>query len=454
MVIPQHIFKAYDIRGLADSELSPELAYRVGRGYVALLRASGADLTNKRIVVGRDMRPTSSAFAAEVIRGVTDAGLPVVDIGLCSTPLFNFACTHYPEHAAGIMVTASHNPAQYNGFKFTLGNGLPVPGTDLYTWVNAVAGAATNAANTTVTKLNPLADYVTKAFSLVAPPPGKKFKIVIDFGNGMGSVTITELLRQLPQVEATLLYEEPDGSFPNHEANPLKIETLKDLQKKVVAVGADMGFALDGDADRIGLVNERGEVVEASYVALLIGNEVLASQPGATMLYDLRSSQILKEVWEERGARTAPTKVGHANIKKQMQEVGALFASELSLHIYFGAAHNIEFPDVCLLYLLQVMARANQPLSAIVAPFQRYFHSEEINFSVSDKAAAEQAIEQYYKKSATQVSHLDGVWMQFEWGWFNVRASNTESLLRLNVEARSAAELHDKINELTKLVQP
>jgi phosphomannomutase len=267
------------------------------------------------------------------------------------------------------------------------------------------------------------------------------------------AVTVKKLLEKLPNVEATLLYDDLDGSFPNHEANPLKTETLKDLQKKVVEVGADFGFATDGDADRIGLVDEQGKVVEASFVGLLIGNEVLKSHKHPTMLYDLRSSLTLKEEWERRGAKTAQSKVGHANIKKQMTDVGAAFASELSLHLYFGDAHNIEFPDLALLYLLQILAREQKPLSQLIAPFKKYFHSEELNFKVSDKEGIIKKLEEVYTPQARTVSHLDGLWLQCEWGWFNVRASNTEPLLRLNVEANTQALLDEKLTELGKLIQ-
>ncbi len=452
MEIPEKIFKAYDIRGLVETELSADLAYRVGRYFAEYLKKQlpQAELAGQAVVLGYDMRLSSLEFHAAAMRGVCDAGLNVVDIGLTSTPLFNFACAHYPEHAGGIMVTASHNPAEYNGFKMTLGNGLPVPGVALRDCRTAIFLPPERVGS--VSAKDVFNDYKSVLFKLVEPSHIAPLRIVVDAGNGMAKVTLPRILQSLP-IEVEYLYLEPDGRFPNHEANPLKEDTLRDLQQAVVKNLADFGFALDGDCDRFGLVDEQGHVVESSYVGALLGLEVLRNHPGATMLYDLRSSQIVPEVWQAAGAGTvSKCPVGHANIKKLMKENNAQFGSELSLHLYFHDLYDLECSDFALLYLLRLLTREQRPLSQIVAPFKKYFHSGEINFEVEDKEAAVKRVETYYQVAACETSRLDGLWMGFEWGWFNVRASNTEPVLRLNLEAATFEMLAAERAELTALI--
>lgn len=454
MSFPKHIFKAYDIRGLADGEISPELAYRVGRAFVAYLRESGRILEKRSIVVGRDMRKTSPLFQFEVMRGITDEGVDVVDIGLATTPLFNFACAHYPEHAGGIMVTASHNPSQYNGFKMTLEDGLPVGKGNGMEKVRDLAEANQFVPAARKGEIRPkeiLEDYLKRIFNIVKPDSIKPLKVVIDAGNGMAKVTIPEVLERL-NIRAEYLYLEPDGRFPNHEANPLKAETLRDLQKKVVESGADFGFALDGDADRVGLVDEAGSVVDASFVGALVGLEVLRENPGALLLYDLRSSAIVPEVWKNAGGKTAICMVGHANIKKEMKVRGAVFASELSLHLYYKTMYDVESSDLSLLYVLSLLSREGKPLSRLIAPLKKYFHSGEINFNVKNAEKIMTKIADYYKTTALEISRMDGLWMRFSWGWFSLRASNTEPVMRLNLETVKADMKEKKISELSSLV--
>lgn len=447
-----HIFKAYDIRGLVGEELSTDLAYKIGRAYAVFLQKHGADLGNKLVVVGRDMRNSSPEYAKEIIRGLNDEGVNVVDIGLASTPLFNFACTHYGEHAAGIMVTASHNPAQYNGFKMTLGDGTPVGKNN---GMDEIRDLVEQNKWTEITKVGVtgnkavLQDYLNKILSLVKVEEIKPLKIVIDAGNGMGAVTFVELLKKLP-IQVEYLFLEPNGTFPNHEANPLKVETLKSLQEKVKAMGADFGFALDGDADRLGLVDENGEVVEASFVGALGGLEILREHPGAKMLYDLRSSKILKEVWEANGATTGICPVGHANIKRMMKEQNVEFASELSLHLYFHQMSDVESTDLALLYFLRLLSRTGKKLSELVAPLQKYFHSDEINFEVKNKEEILKKLKAKY--SDAKILELDGISFEYPTWWFNVRGSNTESVLRLNLEANTKEEMEEKISEVKAIV--
>ncbi len=455
MQFPESIFKAYDIRGLVDGQLSEEIAYGIGRAFVLFLRAQNIPLDGKSLVVGRDMRPSGDRFTPAVIRGITDEGVDVVEIGLASTPLFNFACAHYSEHAGGIMVTASHNPAEYNGFKLTMGNGLPVGGKNGMDFIKeAVRLNVFNPAQkqgTTMQK-NVLPDYEAKIFELVNPSTLKPFKIVVDAGNGMGKATFPDWLAKLPMT-VEYLFLEPDGTFPNHEANPLKTDTLKTLQEKVVATGADFGFALDGDCDRIGLVDETGAVVDASFVGALLGLEVLRAHPGSLLMYDLRSSMIVSEVWEKSGATTEMCQVGHANIKKAMRDTGAVFASELSQHLYYGDVHNLESSDLSLLYVLQMLSRENKKLSELAQSLKKYFHSGEINFEVGDKDSVLQKLEEKYSPEAKEIIRLDGLMMTFDWGWFGVRASNTEPVLRLNVEAKDRAVMMNKVAELKEIIK-
>jgi phosphomannomutase len=466
MTIPEHIFKAYDIRGLVSGELSEELAERLGRAFVLFLQKKGADLAGKRVVVGYDMRETSVPFSKALTKGIMAAGVDVVAIGLTSTPIFNFACAHYPEHAGGIMVTASHNPAEYNGFKMTLDDGLPIgKGSGMEDIRDMVL--ANNFPESEIvgneSERDVLPDYLERIFSIVKPEEIKPLKVVVDAGNGMAKVSIPKVLEKLP-VEVEYLYLDPDGSFPNHEANPLKESTLKDLQARVLEIGADFGFALDGDADRIGLVDETGVIVPPSSVGALIGLEVLKDHPGITMLYDLRSSMAVPELWEAAGAKhTEKCMVGHALIKKYMREKHAEFASELSLHMYFADMYNVESTDLCLLYVLRTLSRESKKLSEITVPMNKYFHSGERNFSaqggpalggeVFDKQGIMKKIEDHYKKEAVEESNLDDVWMKFDWGWFSVRASNTEPVLRLNLEARDKETMEGKVEELSHFIQ-
>ena len=454
MNFPKNVFHAYDIRGLAETELSADLAEAVGRGFVEFLKEKKVKLARRKIVVGRDMRLSSPELETALIRGLTSAGAEVVKIGLASTPLFNFACAHYPEHAGGIMVTASHNPGGYNGFKLTLENGLPIgqsSGMDQLrdlVLANKFSNATTPGQ---VTEQDVLPDYLERLFSLVPPAGIKPLKIVVDAGNGMAKVTVPEMLKKLP-VQAEYLYLEPDGNFPNHEANPLKVETLKNLQAKVVATGADFGLALDGDCDRLGLVDETGEIVEASYVGALVGLEVLKKHPGSLMLYDLRSSAIVAEIWEANGASTKKCIVGHANIKKAMKDTGASFASELSEHLYFQDMYDVESSDLALLYFCQLLSESGKKLSALVKPLKKYWHSGEINFKTAAKEEVFQALEEKYGQEAVETSKMDGLWLGFDWGWFNVRASNTEPVLRLNLEAKTKETMQAKLEEITKLI--
>ncbi len=456
MSFPAHVFKAYDIRGLVATELSPDLAYKIGAAFAIYLQKHNLLKDGQKVVVGYDMRPSSIPFEAEVVRAITDQGLDVVRMGLASTPLFNFACAHFPEHAGGIIVTASHNPAEYNGFKMTLSNGLPIGKSTGMSEIRDLAAGMNPEpviSKGRVETRDVFPEYLAKLKSLVDFSAIKLLKIVVDAGNGMAQVSLPKVLAELP-VKVEYLFLEPDGTFPNHEANPLNIETLRDLQAKVKEVGADFGFALDGDADRIGLVDNQGEVVDASLVAALIGQEVLKTQPGALGLFDLRSSQIVADSWKTVGAKTDMCMVGHANIKKMMKDIGAVFASELSLHVYFGKFYDLECSDLALLYFLRLVSETGQTMSQLVVPLKnKYAHSGEINFKIQDKEGAMQAIRETFGAEAIKTSDLDGVWYGFDWGFVSVRTSNTEPLLRLNLETSTSELTQAKVAEFSAVLK-
>lgn len=453
MTFPSHIFKAYDIRGLVEGELSDDLVCKIGSAFVHVLRQRGCNLENKKLVVGRDMRPTSLGFQKQVIKAINDEGIDVVDIGLCSTPLFNFACAHYPEHAGGIMITASHNPVEYNGFKMTFEDGLPLGRETGMTELRDLVEAGQfkqSEKNGEVETLDIYPDYEKRIFNLVDASKIKPLKIVIDAGNGMTKVSIPRVLEKLP-VQIEYMYLEPDGNFPNHEANPLKTETLQDLQMRVKETGADFGFALDGDADRIGLVDENGEVVPASFVGALVGLEVLKKHGSGRMLYDLRCSRSVRDLWEANGATTDISMVGHANIKKQMKEVKAIFAGELSLHLYFKDMYDVESTDLALLYILQLISESGKKLSELWQSLNKYYHSGEINFEVENKDKILYNLKEKYGDA--QINELDGLLFTYQDWWFNVRLSNTEPVLRLNLEAKTKELMEEKLNEVKNIIK-
>lgn len=454
-MFPKHIFKAYDIRGLVEGELSDDLAYKIGRAYGVFLRERGLFDNKKWVVVGYDMRLSGIGYSQAVRTALRDEGFNVVDVGLVSTPLFNFACAHYSDHIGGIMITASHNPAEYNGFKITMGDGTPVGkgnGMDRICELSEQVPSAKASQLGELKSMNVLEDYLAKIFSLVKPEEIKPLKIVLDAANGMGKVTFVEMLKRLP-IQVEYLYLEPDGTFPNHEANPLKTETLKDLQAKVMEIGADFGFALDGDADRIGLVDENGQVVGASSVGALIGLEVLASSKEKNLLMycDLRSSKIVREVWQEKGAKTALCPVGHALIKKIMKESKALFASELSLHLFFQEMYDVESSDLALLYILKILSSSGKKVSELVKPFSKYFHSGEINFHITNKDEIFAKLRNKYSDAV--ILDFDGLHFSYSDWWFCVRTSNTEPVLRLNLEADTKEEMDKKLVEVKEIIE-
>jgi phosphomannomutase len=440
------IFKAYDIRGLYPAEINKAVAYAIGR---ALVMHTGA----KKIIVGFDMRESSPELEASLISGVSDQGADVVKIGISTTPMLYFASWQIEADAA-VMITASHNPAEYNGMKFCLKNAVPIgEGSGMEEIRDlALAGKFTDgekkgAVTEELDFHQKYLDYMAQFFKT-----GKtKKKLVIDFANGMGILDKAVFEKFPSKIEAIYMYDTLDGNFPNHEANPLKTETLKALQEKVVAEKADLGIAYDGDADRVGFVAETGEVVPMDYLIALLAKEVLKKNPGSLILMDLRSSNAVREVIEEAGGQVNLCPVGHSLIKAQMRQQGAVFAGELSGHYYFAENSKAEMTTFAVITLLNLMDETEQKMSELITELKRYFHSGEINSDVADKDAVMQKLKEIYRDG--KLDELDGIRIDFPDWWFNVRPSNTEPKLRLNLEAKTKELMEEKRDEVLAIIR-
>lgn len=450
------IFKAYDIRGLCPGELDEAIAYNIGR---ALIIHTGA----KKVAVGIDMRPTSSDLAESLIAGINDEGSDVIDIGLASTPMVYFSSTHLGVDAA-VVITASHNPAEYNGMKLCKKNAVPIgEGSGMEEIRDIVIELSEEGNNSSLVRkkediavgkvekntslreeyLNYVAGFFKTGFA--------KKKIVIDFANGMG-ISDKEIYEKFSkEIEAIYMYDQYDGTFPNHEANPLKTETLKALQDKVLSEKADLGIAYDGDADRVGFVDEKGEIVPMDYMIAILAEEVLKENPGALILMDLRSSNAVREVIEEAGGRVNRCRVGHSLIKAQMRKEDAVFAGELSGHYFFQENSKTEMTALAVLTVLNLMNENGKTLSELTANLKRYFHSGEINSDVEDKKGMMEKLKEIYKDG--KLDELDGVRIDFPDWWFNVRPSNTEPKLRLNLEAKSQKLMEEKRDEILAIIR-
>jgi phosphomannomutase len=440
------IFKSYDIRGIYSQEFDAEAAYKIARAAVIYTKANA-------VVVGRDMRASSPEIAEAVLRGITDQGADAIDIGLASTPLFYFSVADYDMHDAGIMVTASHNPKEYNGMKIIRGDAQAIGLESGLAAIRDLAEANEfpDVPRGTVVKSDAREEYIAKLFNFVPKESIVPLKVVVDAGNGMGGLLMADIFRNLP-CELIPMYAELDGSFPNHEANPIKEENMTDLKKKVLEIGADLGVAYDGDADRVGFIDSRGEIVRGDILSIILAKQILRVSQGALILGDVRVTKAFEEEVRALGGIFKLCKVGHANIKKQMKEEGAVFGGELSAHYYFKDFPGIESADLVMLYILTAISAEGKPLHEIVAPYLRYFHSGEINFKVADKEKIIQAAAEKYAPSAASVLKLDGLRVDFPDWWFSLRASNTEPLLRLNLEATTRELLEEKERELRSLI--
>ena len=440
------LFKSYDVRGIYPSELNDEVAYRIGRCFVPLLGA-------KRIVVGRDMRPSGEKLFEAFARGATEAGADVTDIGLVSTDALYFAVGKFG-FDGGVMITASHNPAQYNGMKFTRAQAEAISlDTGLATIRDQiVAGALPSPAAKpgSISTQNILDDFAEHCLSFIDVSKIKPFKIAIDAGNGMAGETVPHVFKHLP-CEVIPLYFELDGSFPNHPASPIEPENMVDLQAAVKKHRCDIGVAFDGDADRMFVVDENAALVDGSTVTALVALNTLKKHPGAKILYNLICSRSVPELIQKAGGIPIRSKVGHSIIKAQMREEDITFGGEHSGHFYFKDNWYADSGMIALMQCLEVFSEANQPVSKVIAPIDTRFRSGEINTEVKDVPAKLTELEAHYRDA--EIDHLDGVTISYPNWWMNVRPSNTEPLLRLNVEGDTKALMEQHRDEALNLIR-
>ncbi len=445
----QKIFKAYDVRGVVPEQLDEELARRTGGAFV---RVTEADT----VVIGHDMRPSSPGLSQAFAEGATRAGADVVLIGLASTDQLYFASGHLGH--AGAMFTASHNPAQYNGIKMCRPEAQPIGmDTGLAEIRDLVASGEeiTGERTGSITEQDLLAAYADHLLGL-APVEGRRLKVVVDAGNGMAGLTMPTVAERLgsDRVEVVEMYFELDGSFPNHEANPIEPENLRDLQARVLEEGADLGLAFDGDADRCFVVDELGAAVPPSTLTALIATRELAKEPGATIIHNLITSRAVPELVEELGGRPVRSRVGHSYIKATMAETDAIFGGEHSGHFYFRDFWRADSGMLAALHVLAALAESERPLSELLADYERYAPSGEINTEVSDQALRLRAIEAAYDGyDDVSIDHLDGLTVAHPDWWFNVRPSNTEPLLRLNAEGKDTATMEQVRDDVLRMIR-
>jgi phosphomannomutase len=442
------VFKAYDVRGVVPDQIDEELARRTGAAFVSVV---GADT----VVVGHDMRPSSPALAGAFAGGAADAGADVVMIGLASTDQLYFASGHLGH--PGAMFTASHNPAQYNGIKLCRAGAQPI-GTDtgLVDIRDLVSGdePPVVADPGTISQRDVLGAYAAHLLSL-APVAGRRLKVVVDAGNGMAGLTAPVVFGRIgDEVELVPMYFELDGTFPHHEANPIDPDNLVDLQKRVVSENADIGLAFDGDADRCFVVDELGRAVPPSALTSLIAARELAKEPGASVIYNLITSRAVPELVRELGGTPVRTRVGHSYIKATMAETDAVFGGEHSGHFYFRDFWRADSGMLAALHTLAALAGTDRPLSSVLADHERYRLSGEINSAVDDPAATVAAVETAYSSTpGATVDHLDGLTVTTDDWWFNLRPSNTEPLLRLNVEGADDATMTRVRDDVLALIR-
>ena len=439
------VFKAYDIRGLVPEELNTDLARQVG---AAFARFAGAPA----ILVGRDMRPSGLELSGAFIEGATGEGVDVVDLGLIPTDLLYFASGHM--NMPGATFTGSHNPAQYNGIKLCLAGAKPVGEETGLADIKAdiesgvANGAASHRGESHVLDLLP--DYAAHVLSFVEVNAILPLKVVADTANGMGGLALPAVMKELP-VQLEIIYEELDGTFPNHPADPINPANQVDLIARVRATGADVGLAFDGDADRVVLVDEQGVGLSGSTTTAMLAAMLLDRNPGATVIHNLICSRAVPEVIREHGGTPVVERVGHSFIKARMAQTNAIFGGEHSAHYYFRDNYFADSGLIAAVMMLELMSRAHQPLSELRKPYERYAASGEVNTRVADPKASIEKVAQRF--SYLRQDRLDGLTVNSDTWWFNVRASNTEPLLRLNLEAATREECEARTNEVLAIVR-
>ncbi len=439
LIMTDSIFKSYDIRGVYPQQIHEEIGYLIGRSLVLYLTA-------KQVVIGRDCRLSSPALADAVIRGVRDQGADVIEIGLTSTPMFYFAVIH--THApAGIMVTASHNPKAYNGFKLIREHAIPLSDQSGIRQIEQMIrmGLPHHPNKKGLLRSTSLLQQYTD-FILLHTKISRKLKIVVDSGNGMAGLTFPEVYKNLP-LQIIHLYKNLDGEFPNHEPDPLNSENLRAICAEVRLQKADLGLAFDADADRIIFIDEHGIPISSDYILILLAKQLHKNDPTARFIYDCRSTQVIAE---EFGPLAIIHRVGHAFIKQSMRSQQIPLAGEISGHFYFKESFFVDDAVLAAVKILTILSAQDAPISTLIKPFQRYIRSGEINLKVENPAACVTYVHNYFKNE--KIETIDGITVHGSDWWANVRASNTEPLLRICIEARTKKLLDEKLEVLKTIV--
>jgi phosphomannomutase len=447
----ESIFKAYDIRGRYPDALNEDVARKIGRAFVNFLGLSGS-----RVVVGRDMRLSGEPLEEAFVRGVTEAGADVLDIGLVSTDALYFAVGHL-EEPGGAMITASHNPKDYNGFKLCREDAIALSGDEGISQIRDLITSGKlpepNEDAGSVEEGDITEDYAEHCLSFINTEGLRPLKIVVDAGNGMAGKMLPPIFEKLP-FGYVPMYFELDGSFPNHPPNPIEPQNIEDLQERVVAESADFGVAFDGDADRCFVVTEKGVTISGDILATLVAKNVLEKEPGAAIIYSAVCSKALPELVRREGGRPIRTKAGHSIIKPEMRKHDAAFGGEHSGHFYFRDNYFADSGIIAMLTVAELVGRQEEPLSELLVPIDSYFRSGEINSEVEDQHEVMKRVEEHYaERDDPEIDHLDGLTVDYGDWWFNLRPSNTEPLLRLNVEASDRETMEKERDELLDLIR-
>jgi phosphomannomutase len=440
------VFKAYDIRGTYPDQIDETMLRAAGSAFATFVKAP-------TICIARDMRPSGVTLCDAFAEGARAVGVNVIDLGMASTDFLYFAAGYLD--MPGAMFTASHNPAQYNGIKLCLAGAKPI-GTDtglkeIEALTNSFAAQPADGPLASFTERDLLPEWVAHVHSFIDTDGLRPLKVAGDAANGMGGLVAPLVFADLP-FSLDLLYPELDGTFPNHPADPIQPENLVDLQAHVLATGADIGLAFDGDADRVFLIDEKAQPVSGSVTTAMVAEAMLAKHPGATILYNLICSKVVPEIVAENGGTSVRTRVGHSYIKQVMAETGAVFGGEHSGHYYYAKNFRADSGIITAMVVLELLSRSNKPLSELVKPYQRYAASGEINTEVTNPAASVEAVAAHFAAEGRTADRLDGLTVDFGDWWFNLRPSNTEPLLRLNVEAPTAADVDAHVASLRALV--
>lgn len=441
------IVKAYDIRGIYPDQINADVCAALGVGFAEFIK--DVEPETKSVVIARDMRPSGPELVAAFAGGVMSQGLNVVDVGLGSTDLLYFASG--TKNLPGVMFTASHNPAEYNGIKLCRSGAAPIGQESGLAQISAVAKSGAPAAPvqgsmSSESMLDQFADHVR---GFIDARGLKPLKVIADTANGMGGLVVPEVFKSLP-FEIEVMYPELDGTFPNHEANPIQVENLVDLQKRVLETGADIGLAFDGDADRVFLVDEKAQPVSGSLTTALLAEAILKANPGETVIYNLICSKVVPEIVTENDGTPLRARVGHSFIKQQMAETNAIFGGEHSAHYYFRDNWRADSGIIASVMILEQLARYDGTLSELLAPLRRYADSGEINTEVSDAHAVIERVADHYQGAS--IDRLDGLTVDHGDWWFNLRPSNTEPLLRLNLEAATAEDVQQRVSEVQAIM--